>query len=116
MAQRHLVAKTQPRAAAHEPWDELETGERKEGTYFAAVNFVQKTSNGAMVMLAGFVLQLTGFEPNVEQSETVKLAMRGLFGFVPFACYTVGVLLFLRFRLTRAEHARIRSELERRAS
>lgn len=62
-------------------------------------------------MLTGYVLQLSGFVPNVEQTEEVKLALRSLYGAFPFACYLVGALAISRFRLDEKEYARIRSAL-----
>jgi Na+/melibiose symporter-like transporter len=38
-------------------YDEYVTGERKEGSYFAAWNFVYKCATGVMVILTGYVLQ-----------------------------------------------------------
>jgi GPH family glycoside/pentoside/hexuronide:cation symporter len=96
-------------------YDEYLTGERKEGAYFAAWNFVFKGSFGVTLMLTGYVLQLSGYEPNQEQTESVKLALRSLYGLFPFVCYMAGALLFSRFRLDEAEHTRIRNVLiERR--
>jgi len=95
-------------------WDELETGQRKEGAYFAVWNFVRKLAFGIPPMLTGFVLQAVGYEPNAEQSEATLLALRALFGLVPGACFVVGTLLFLRFRLDEAEHAAIRASLDAR--
>ncbi|MEM7219201.1 MAG: MFS transporter [Pseudomonadota bacterium] len=96
-------------------FDEHETGERKEGSYFAAWNFVYKSAYGVMLLMTGFVLQLTGFVPNAEQTQLVKVAMVGLYGAMPLLCYGIGVLLFSRFRLDEAEHARIRAVLDSRA-
>jgi GPH family glycoside/pentoside/hexuronide:cation symporter len=96
-------------------FDEHATGERKEGTYFALWNFVRKTSFGLAVMLTGLLLGVVGYVPNVEQSETTKLGMRILFAVVPAACYAVGTLCFLRFRLDEAAHLAIRRELDARA-
>lgn len=96
-------------------FDEHETGERKEGTYFAAWNFVYKSAYGVMLLLTGYVLSLSGFEPNVEQTMAVKWAMITLYGAFPLVCYLVGAWLFSKFRLNEAEHAEIRTELERRA-
>jgi len=95
-------------------WDELQTGQRKEGTYFAVWNLVQKSSAGVVAMITGFALEASGFVANAPQSEDVKIAMRALFGLLPFVCYAVAILLFLRFRLTAREHARIRQALESR--
>ncbi len=95
-------------------WDELRTGERKEGSYFAVWNFVRKSATGVTAMVAGFALQLTGFVPNAEQTEGARLAIRGLMGLFPGTCYLIGTLLFLRFTLNQAEHRTIRSELDSR--
>jgi GPH family glycoside/pentoside/hexuronide:cation symporter len=94
-------------------YDELHTGERKEGAYFAVWNFVRKSAYGIAAMLVGLMLSTLGFEANAVQGETTRLGMRVLFSFVPGACYLLGTLAFLRFRLDEAEHAAIRRELER---
>jgi GPH family glycoside/pentoside/hexuronide:cation symporter len=97
-------------------YDEYRTGERKEGAYFAAWNFVFKAAYGVTLMLTGYVLDFSGFEPNVEQTEDVKLALRSLYGLFPFTCYLAAALLFARFSLDESEHDRIRATLaERRA-
>jgi GPH family glycoside/pentoside/hexuronide:cation symporter len=96
-------------------WDEHRTGERKEGVYFAAWNFVAKTALGLAGIVTGFVLGASGFVPNQEQTETARLAIRGLMSGWPLLCYGLGALLFLRFALTRASHAEIRRALDSRA-
>jgi GPH family glycoside/pentoside/hexuronide:cation symporter len=95
-------------------WDEHRTGERKEGAYFAAWNFVFKTATGITLGITGFVLQAAGFEPNVEQSETSRLAIRSLYGLFPLVCYAVGAALFLRFSFNEKEYAVIRREIDQR--
>jgi GPH family glycoside/pentoside/hexuronide:cation symporter len=97
-------------------YDEYRTGQRKEGMYFAAWHFAAKTALGGAAMLTGFVLAASGFEPNVEQGESARFAIRALMSLFPFSCFGVGTLLFLRFGLTRKEHARIRAALDARAS
>jgi len=96
-------------------WDEHRTGERKEGTYFAAWNFVFKGSAGLTLLLTGAALQFAGFEPNVEQSESSQSAIRDLFSLLPFCTYLLGALLLSRFRLDRSAHSAIRAELDSRS-
>jgi Na+/melibiose symporter-like transporter len=67
-------------------------------------------------MLTGFVLQIAGFVPKVEQTETVKLALKSLYALYPLLCYGIGAAVFSRFALNEAEHMKIRRELDRRAS
>jgi GPH family glycoside/pentoside/hexuronide:cation symporter len=95
-------------------WDELRTGERKEGAYFATWEFVERSSGAVVAMLAGFALQLVGFQPNAPQSEETKFAMRAMMGLLPGVFYAAGIAIFWRFRLDAAEHARIRAELDAR--
>ena len=98
-------------------YDELKTGERKEGTYFATWNFVFKLATGITLVLTGFALDLAGFVPNVEQSVSAKRALLLLYGAFPMSCYLLGAYIFYRyFTLDEAAHARIREELDARSS
>ena len=95
-------------------FDEYQTGERKEGSYFAAWNFVYKSALGVMLLLTGFVLDFAGFVPNQEQTMQVKLAMVSLYGLFPLVCYTIGAILFSRFKLDEEAYEVIRTELDAR--
>ncbi len=88
-------------------FDEYRTGERKEGAYVALWNLLRKAPAGITAMITGFVLQAVGFEPNVAQSEETKTALLALIGLLPATCYAGAVVLFWRFSLDEAEHARI---------
>lgn len=95
--------------------DEYETGERKEGAYFAGWSFVRKLAAGLMLWLVGQSLELAGFDGQAaRQNETVKTTMLVLMGGFPLVCYLVGAVFFARFSLSEAEHARIRRELDLR--
>jgi GPH family glycoside/pentoside/hexuronide:cation symporter len=95
-------------------YDELQTGERKEGVYFAVWNLAEKSAMGIGAAVVGFLLAASGFEPNVEQSESSLLAIRAMESVIPAAGFLAGTLVFLRFRLTREAHARVRAELDAR--
>ena len=93
-------------------YDEYLTGERKEGTYFAAANFVFKSATGIMLLLTGFVLQFSGFIPNQPQTMEVKIALISLYGLVPLIFYSLGAfILYKKFKFGEKEHAAIKSEL-----
>jgi len=97
-------------------WDELVTGERKEGAYFAMRTFLFKSAFGVMVVLTGVTLQAAGYVPGAEQSEGTRLALRSLFSLLPATCYLAAVAYVLPFfRFDREAHARVREELDRRA-
>lgn len=97
-------------------YDEYKTGQRKEGAYFAAWNFVFKSATGITIMATLSVLEFVGFEPNIEQSEEVKFAIVALYSLAPLICYLLGALLIRSFSLDEAEHSRIRRVLDERAA
>ena len=96
-------------------YDEYTTGERKEGSYFAAWGFMSKLAGGLMVAVVGIALDASGYVPNVDQTEGVRDAIRFLNGGLPIAGYAIGAAAFLRFSLSETEHRRIRAELDARA-
>lgn len=95
-------------------YDEYLTGERKEGAYFAAWNFISKSSYGVMMAVTGVALSVSGFVPNVDQTPEVIFTLKFLYSIVPFVSYSAGALLLLRFDFDEQKHAGIRRELEQR--
>lgn len=95
-------------------YDEYQTGERKEGAYFAAWYFVTKSAYGVMLTVTGFALGIVGFMPNVEQTEGVILMMKFLYGGIPFIFYLAGAFLLMRFAFNEKEHGEIVAQLEAR--
>ncbi len=71
--------------------DEARTGERKEGVFFAAWTFVEKSAIGVKFLLIGALLQATGFEPHAEQTDTAILGLRVAIAGVP----TLGMIVVL---------------------
>jgi sugar (glycoside-pentoside-hexuronide) transporter len=92
-------------------WDELHTGQRKEGAYFAAWAFASKCAGALASALVGFALSAIDFVPNVPQTPAVRANIQQLAALGPAAFYALGILLFLRFRLGEQEHAEIRRAL-----
>jgi GPH family glycoside/pentoside/hexuronide:cation symporter len=97
-------------------WDELQTGERKEGAYFAAWAFSAKAAGALGAALVAFALPAVGFVPNAVQTAEARQAIQLLAALGPAVFYALGILLFLGFRLGEGEHARIQLELAKRRS
>jgi len=97
--------------------DELDTGERKEGAYFAAWNLVAKFASGVMIAAVGIALDLSGFVAGAElQSDAARRTMIFLTGGMPVIGFGIGLWLFRSFSLDQDEHARVLAALaERRA-
>ena len=96
-------------------WDEAQTGERKEGSYFAAWNFVQKSAGGVAVWAIGVMLSMTGFVPNIPQGEHTILGMLVLASALPCVLHILALGFVLRFSLDEAAHAAAREQADSRA-
>ena len=95
-------------------WDELQTGERKEGAYFAAWAFASKGAGALSSTLVGFALTAIGFVPNAAQTPEVREGILLLAALAPAVLYALGILIFLRFHLGEREHAAIQAQLTER--
>jgi GPH family glycoside/pentoside/hexuronide:cation symporter len=95
--------------------DELQTGERKEGAYNSAFGLAVKTANAFMILMTGLALQLLDFEPGAEQTASVKLGLRLLYGVLPFTMFMAAAWVLRGLRIDEAGHARIRAGLADRA-
>jgi glycoside/pentoside/hexuronide:cation symporter, GPH family len=95
-------------------FDEYDSGERKEGTYFAVWAFASKTASGGAGVLVGFALDAAGYIPNVPQSAAATAMIRFLYAGVPLVLWSAGILIFRRFELTGAQHREIRAIIDAR--
>ncbi|MEM9160004.1 MAG: MFS transporter, partial [Verrucomicrobiota bacterium] len=97
-------------------YDELKTGERREGSFAAVFSWMLKLSMTLAVGLTGPVLNMTGYDASlgVDQAEGVITSLRMCFAFVPVAIlFGCGALLCF-FPLNPQRSAEIRAELEAR--
>jgi GPH family glycoside/pentoside/hexuronide:cation symporter len=96
---------------------ELRTGRRQEGIFYAARSFFAKASSGLGHLLAGISIDVIGFpvgaEPGTVPAETVfNLGLvDGPFAVIPGI---IAIFFYVRYTLTRARHAEIQAELQAR--
>ena len=96
-------------------YDELETGERKEGIYTAAWNFIRKAGVGLAIGASGLLLQWAGYDAEAEvQSQAVRTTILVIAGGLPASGYAIGMILFSRFSFNEAEHAEVLAQLRER--
>ncbi len=96
-------------------WDELQSGQRKEGAYAAVWNFIRKAGSAGAAALGGVALTLGGYDPAAEvQSEEVKDAIRYTSGILPSITFLIGIYVFSRFSLNEAEHAEVVAQIQAR--
>ncbi|HKA13432.1 MAG TPA: MFS transporter [Myxococcota bacterium] len=94
--------------------DDLETGERREGTYYGLFMFVRKLAGTLAVWLALTLLGALGYRADQPPNEATLTAARWLTSVVPAAFLVLAAWLARGYRVTRARHAEIRAALERR--
>lgn len=94
--------------------DEIISGERREGIFVGLFTFIRKMTGAVAVAIAFLVLDRVGFEPNVENSETVVTAIRWLTAGVPVLFILVSVLAARGYTLGHKEHEAILDELSER--
>jgi len=95
-------------------WDELHTGQRREGIYYSLVSLLNKVGSSIAVPAASLLLGWSGYVPNQPQSIRTLWAIRSLVGPIPAMLLMAGILLAAFYPLTRERHAYLREELARR--
>lgn len=85
-------------------YDELLTGERREGMYYGVRGFIGKLSDAMGLFIAGWVLKLFGYLPDVAQSAEALLGIRLFFGPVPSFLVFLSLPLLIWFPITRKTH------------
>jgi len=100
--------------------DELKTGKRREGVFYAFMVLLQKLGLALGLFLVGQALELAGFieatpgEPPPEQPESALLAIRIAIGPIPMLHLIAGAILAWFYPLTREKHQQICLQLAER--
>jgi glycoside/pentoside/hexuronide:cation symporter, GPH family len=97
-------------------YDELVSGERREGQYIGTWSVGRKLSAALGVGLALSLLGASGYEANVEQSEDVQLMLRVLYALVPSLCSAIAFVVALAYPISGAKHERILQAIEVRGN
>lgn len=98
--------------------DELETGQRREGSFFALAAFFQKLGTGAALWAMGQVFNLTGYiTPTQDLSlpfqpaDTVS-AIRLFASIIPAVLFLIGIGFAWNYAISREEHGKMLERLE----
>lgn len=97
-------------------YDEYKNGKRREGVFSAISGWMIKAGASIALIVAGVVLQKTGFNAELEgaQSEATLHNMRLALVSLPVACLLIALLLSTAYPLTKKRMETIRTELEAR--
>jgi GPH family glycoside/pentoside/hexuronide:cation symporter len=94
-------------------WDELATGQRREGSYAAMRTFVLKLSLGSGLLAVGYLLTLIGYEGSRPPSAATLMGLRLSFALLPAACLLAGAAAIRWYPITREVHERALQALGR---
>jgi GPH family glycoside/pentoside/hexuronide:cation symporter len=94
-------------------YDELQTGKRREAQYGALWSLMMKFTVIPSMAIPLAVLESMGFEPNVEQSDAVKLAIRVMLALVPAASALVAGAIACFYPISEGVHRQVWEGIER---
>jgi GPH family glycoside/pentoside/hexuronide:cation symporter len=89
-------------------YDELRSGQRREGHYVGLWAIAKKLAAALGVGVALYVLGLSGYTPNVMQTDAVVLTLRILYALVPSLCNIVAILIALAYPIDQETHEKIK--------
>jgi len=97
-------------------YDELQTGQRREGVFSSAASWIMKCGMALGAGAAGFILSSTGFEVALEGHQTAHamFMMRFLLALIPIIGLVLSLVALTRFPLSHDVMAGIRRQLEAR--
>jgi GPH family glycoside/pentoside/hexuronide:cation symporter len=95
-------------------YDELLTGERREGRYIGLWSIAKKTAAAVGVGAGLSILGLAGYVPNADQPEEVVFTLRVLYALVPSGCNLAALAIACAYPISETTHARILAAIEER--
>lgn len=95
--------------------DEIKTGQRREGIFYAFMTLLQKLGLALGLLLVGLALQSSGFVSEAaQQSDSALLAIRIFIGPVPMVLLAMSMLLTRFYPITRQMHQEMLLQLAER--
>ncbi|NEP54517.1 MAG: MFS transporter, partial [Moorea sp. SIO3C2] len=95
--------------------DELKTGRRREGVFYAFMTLLQKMGLAVGIFLVSLALETSGFiKDAANQPESALLAIRFFMGPVPLVLLLAGMVLAYFYPITRESHAETLLKLSER--
>jgi GPH family glycoside/pentoside/hexuronide:cation symporter len=92
-------------------YDELRSGERREGQFVGLWSISEKFAAALGVGLSMPILEFAGYVPNVEQSPQVIDTLKVLYVVVPVACNALAFAIALRYPIDRSVHSAIQAAM-----
>ncbi len=95
-------------------YSEWKNNRRATGFVFAGIVFALKAGLGLGGAICGGIIDLWGFVPNAEQTESAMKGIKLTASFIPAATFMVGVIALAFYPITKRMNERMQAELRRR--
>jgi len=95
-------------------YDELLTGERREGQYIGLWSISKKFAAAVGIGTGLAMLGMAGYTPNAEQPAAVQMTLRVLYALVPSLCNVVAIIIACAYPISGRIHADIRKAIVQR--
>ncbi len=93
-------------------YDELKTGERREGIYYGVWGMTGKVTGALGAAICGWGLKIFGYVQGAEQSVLSLTGIRLMFTVIPVILLAICIPLLIKYPINKKTHAEILSQLE----
>lgn len=98
-------------------YDELQTGERREGIFTAYMTFFRKLGSALAVFVVNFILARAGFiegtaGTDIVQPQSVVIALRAIMGVLPPLMVVASLVVIRKYPITREYHEQLKAQLQ----
>jgi glycoside/pentoside/hexuronide:cation symporter, GPH family len=97
-------------------YDEMISGQRREGLYIGLWSIAKKMAAAFGVGAGLALLGVSGYVPNVKQSESVVFSLRILYALVPCLCNAIAIVIAFAYPISGSVHRDIRDAIARRSA
>ena len=95
-------------------YDQLLTGQRREGRYIGLWSIAKKLAAALGIGIGLLLLGRTGYSPNVEQTASTVFMLKVLYALVPCLCNVLSIAIISFYPISEEKHIRIRIEIEQK--
>ena len=95
-------------------YGEWKNGRRSTGLYFSAAVFAQKAGWGIGAAIAGWILSISNFMPNVAQTETAITGIKLLVSVIPGILYMSCAIFMLFYKIDKKTTDKMKIDLDKR--
>lgn len=93
-------------------YGEWKTGRRSTGLYFSAAVFAQKAGWGIGAAIAGWILSISNFMPNVTQTETAITGIKLLVSVIPGILYMSCAIFMIFYKIDKKTTDQMKIDLD----